>query len=428
MPDILLFGLVGLVVGLFVGGAAVALMYSARATRSAADRARLEAELRASEEQKTLIGLSQIQLREAFAGLSHDALRSNRQDFLQNADALLAPMRDTLGKVQDRLADVDKAREGSYRAVAAQLTELSGAQKDLRDAAEGLSRSLRSPNVRGKWGEIQLKRVVELAGMVSYCDFDEKPSSTTDEGRLTPDMIIRLPGGASVVIDAKVPIDGYLAASEAKTDAERDAKLAAHLRQVKDHIRTLGNKEYWKQFDDAPEFVVMFVPLEPLLATAIEQDPTLLEQAASLRVIPATPLTLLALLKTVALGWRHDLVARNAEEIQLIGKDLYDRLRIMVGHLEMVGKNIKQAGDAYDRFLGSLEQRVIPGARRFRDLGVQAAEEIESPEPLLLSLRPITKAEPAARIGPPAGGADGEEVVEGEKPPFDEVMLRERGR
>jgi DNA recombination protein RmuC len=415
MPDVLLFGLIGLVVGVLIGGGAVALMSSARATRFAADRARLEAELRASEEQKIQIGLSQIQLREAFAALSHDALRSNRQDFLQNADALLAPMRDTLGKVQDRLADVDKAREGSYRAVAAQLTQLSGAQKDLRDAADGLSRSLRSPNTRGKWGEIQLKRVVELAGMVSYCDFDEKPSSTTDEGRLTPDMVVKLPGDGSIVIDAKVPIDAYLAAAEAKTDAERDIKLAAHLRQVKEHIRTLGNKEYWKQFENAPQFVVMFVPLEPLLATAIEQDPTLLEQAASLRVIPATPLTLLALLKTVALGWRNDLVARNAEEIQMIGKDLYDRLRIMVGHLEMVGKNIKQAGDAYDRFLGSLEQRVIPGARRFKDLGVHTAEEIESPEPLLLSLRPTTKAEPV-------------EVVEGEKPRFDEVMLRERGR
>ena len=426
MPDVLLFGLIGLVLGVLIGGAVVALMSSSRATRFAADRARLEAELRASEEQKIQIGLSQIQLREAFAALSHDALRSNRQDFLQNADALLAPMRDTLGKVQDRLADVDKAREGSYRAVAAQLTELSGAQKDLRDAADGLSRSLRSPNTRGKWGEIQLKRVVELAGMVSYCDFDEKPSSTTQEGRLTPDMVVRLPGDGAIVIDAKVPIDGYLAAVEAKTDAERDAKLAAHLRQVKEHIRTLGNKEYWKQFENAPQFVVMFVPLEPLLATAIELDPTLLEQAASLRVIPATPLTLLALLKTVALGWRNDLVARNAEEIQLIGKDLYDRLRTMVGHLEMVGKNIKQAGDAYDRFLGSLEQRVIPGARRFRDLGVQTAEEIESPAPLMLSLRPITKAEPAARIEPPAGGSDGEEAVEAEKPPFDEVMLRDR--
>ena len=423
MPDVLLFGLLGLVVGAIVGAAAVALKSSARITALAADRARLDAELRAAEAQKTLIGLSQVQLREAFAALSHDALRANRHDFLQNADALLAPMRETLGRVQDRLVDVDKAREGSYRAVAAQLTELSGAQKDLRDAAEGLSRSLRSPNARGKWGEIQLKRVVELAGMVSYCDFDEKPSSTTDEGRLTPDMVVRLPGGASVVIDAKVPIDGYLAAVEARTDAERDARLAAHLRQVKDHIRTLGNKEYWKQFDDAPEFVVLFVPLEPLLAAAIEQDRTLLEQAASLRVIPATPLTLLALLKTVALGWRHDQVARNAEEIQMIGKDLYDRLRIMIGHLEMVGKNIKQAGDAYDRFLGSLEQRVIPGARRFRDLGVQAAEEIESPEPLMLSLRPVTKAErdPSADQ-PPGADPDAQKLA------FDEVMLRERGR
>lgn len=421
MPDALLYGLVGGVIGLIVGGALVAARMSARSTGLATDRARLEAELRASEEQKVLLVQSQSQLRDTFTALSHDALVENRQDFLRNADALLAPVRESLGKVQDRLADVDKAREGSYRAVAAQLTELSGGQKDLRDAAEGLSRSLRSPNARGKWGEIQLRRVVELAGMVSYCDFDEKPSRTSDEGRLTPDLVVRLPGDGAIVIDAKVPIDGYLAATEAKTDAERDARLAAHLRQVKEHIRTLGNKEYWKQFKNSPEFVVMFVPLEPLLASALEQDRDLLEQAASLRVIPATPLTLLALLKTVALGWRQDQIARNTEEIQLIGKDLYDRLRIMVGHLEMVGKNIKQAGDAYDRFLGSLEQRVIPGARRFRELGVQASEEIESPEPLMLSLRPVTRPEPALDAEQP-------KLIEGDGPAFDEVMLRDRKR
>src|SRR6188474_1580758 len=374
------------------------------------------------------------EMRDAFAALSRDALRDTNATLLQTADQtlrarqeaideLIKPVRDTLDKVQQQVVRADRDREGSYRAVKEQLTSLAQSQEQLRQSADGLSRSLRSPNTRGKWGEIQLKRVVELAGMVSYCDFDEKPSSTTQEGRLTPDMVVRLPGDGAIVIDAKVPIDGYLAAVEAKTDAERDAKLAAHLRQVKEHIRTLGNKEYWKQFDDAPEFVVMFVPLEPLLAAAIEQDRTLLEQAASLRVIPATPLTLLALLKTVALGWRHDQVARNAEEIQLIGKDLYDRLRIMVGHLEMVGKNIKQAGDAYDRFLGSLEQRVIPGARRFRDLGVQAAEEIESPEPLMLSLRPVTKADAGARSQQAATGSD----VEVQKPAFDEVMLREHG-
>lgn len=406
MPDALLFSLIGAIVGLVVGGALVAVRMSARVTSLASDRARLEAELQSAEVQKGLLVQSQAQLREAFGSLSRDALLENRQDFLRNAEALLAPVRDSLGKVQDRLVSVDKEREGSYRAVAAQLTELSGAHRELRAAADGLSRSLRNPNARGKWGELQLRRVVELAGMVSYCDFEEKPTADSDEGRLTPDMVVRLPGNATIVVDAKVPISGYLAASEARTDAERDTQMAAHLRQVKEHIRSLGNKEYWKQFQNSPEFVVMFVPLEPLLATALEQDRTLLEQAASLRVIPATPLTLLALLKTVALGLRQEQFARNAEEIQLAGRDLYDRLRTMVGHLENVGRNLKLAGDSYDKFLGSLEQRVLPGARKLNDLGVHSREEIESPEPLRLSLRPATRQE--------------------EAPLFDEVMLRQR--
>jgi len=185
----------------------------------------------------------------------------------------------------------------------------------------------------------------------------------------------------------------YLSATEAKTDQERDVALAAHLRQVREHVRTLGSKEYWRQFPTSPEFVVMFLPLEPLLSAALEQEPALLDQAAGLRVIPATPMTLLALLKAAALGWRQEQVARNAEEIQLIGRDLYDRLRTMVAHLEAVGRNIKQAGDAYDRFVGSLEQKVLPGARRFRELGVHAPEEIETTEQLRLSVRPITRPE-----------------------------------
>jgi DNA recombination protein RmuC len=422
MPDALLFGLIGGTVGLLAGGAIVALRMSPRVTHLAAERARLEAELRAAETQTALLVQSQTQLREAFAALSHDALLENRKDFLRNADTLLAPVRDSLNRVQNQLVTVDKEREGSYRAVAAQLTQLSGAQRELRDAAEGLSRSLRSPNARGKWGEIQLRRVVELAGMVSYCDFDIKPSSASADGsRLAPDLVVNLPGEGAIVVDAKVPIDGYLTATEAKTEAERAASLAAHLRQVKEHIRTLAKKEYWKLYPNSPQFVVMFVPLEPLLSAALEQDQALLEQAAGLNVIPATPLTLLALLKTVALGWRQDQVAKNAEEIQLAGRDLYDRLRTMVGHIEAVGRNIKQAGDSYDRFIGSLEQRVLPGARKLTDLGVQSAEDIGSPETLMLSVRPLTRPELVSVEGQPAETA-------GDAPLFDEVMLRQPRR
>ena len=393
MPDSIVFG----VIGALLGGAAVAIVFMQRQSRLTADRAALEAGLaaarQASDEQKVLLTQSQEQLRDAFASLSQDALRENRQDFLQHAGALFQPVRETLNRVQDQLITVDRAREGSFRAVATQLTQLGDAQRELRDAAENLTRSLRSPNARGRWGELQLRRIVELAGLTNQCDFEEKPSSNTDSGRQTPDLIVRLPGNATVVIDAKVPIDGYLNASEAETDVQRQRGLEAHARQVRDHMRALGSKEYWKQFETSPEFVIMFLPLEPLLPAALEMDGTLLDQAASLRVIPATPLTLLALLKAVALGWRQEQVARNAEQIQQIGKELYERLATMVNHLESVGKNIKQAADSYDRFVGSLEQKVLPGARKFKELGVHSAEELESVEPLRLVVRPVTKPE-----------------------------------
>ncbi len=395
--------LVAGIVGALVGGAAVAAVMMARQTRLATDRAALHAALtaaeRAADEQKALLQSSQTQVRDAFSALSHEALRQNRQDFLHNADALLKPVRETLGKVQDQLVTVDKAREGSFRAVSTQLHELGAAQRQLREAAEGLTRSLKSPNARGRWGEIQLRRIVELAGLTSRCDFVEKPSTETSDGvRQQPDLIVTLPGNATIVIDAKVPIDAYLLAAEAQTETERDQRLAAHVRQVREHIRTLAAKEYWKQFSPAPEFVIMFLPLEPLLAAALEEDGGLLDQAVSLRVIPATPLTLLALLKAAALGWRQQQLATNAEEIQQIGRELYERLGTMVGHLESVGKNLKQAGDAYDRFIGSLETKVLPGARKFKELGVDSTEELEAPEPVRLALRSVNKPELTGRL------------------------------
>jgi DNA recombination protein RmuC len=386
------------VVLLILGAAVGVIVTLVRQQRLAVEAARLQAELdmtrRSAEEQKAALETAQMQLRDTFASLSKDALKENRQDFLHNADALLKPVRDTLDKVQSQLAAVDKEREGSFRAVASQLGSLAHSQEQLRQATEGLSRSLRSPNVRGKWGEIQLKRIVELAGMLEQCDFLEKACVTTEDGaRQTPDLIVRLPGDTSLVVDAKVPIDAYLDAVNAKDDAQRATALALHARQVRDHVRSLGAKEYWKQFQPAPEFVIMFLPLEPLLSSAFEQDGSLLEQAASLRVIPATPMTLLALLKAVAYGWKQQQLARNAEEIQLLGRELYDRLATMVAHLDNLGSSIKQAADSYDKFVGSLEQKVLPGARRFKELGVSSTKALESPDPINLSVRRVRKEE-----------------------------------
>ncbi|HEX5068933.1 MAG TPA: DNA recombination protein RmuC [Vicinamibacterales bacterium] len=402
MQELLIGGLIGAMIGL-----AMAFIVMARAKGNAALKASLaalEAALQNAADQKAQLAQTQERTREAFSALSHEALRQNRQDFLHNADALLKPVRETLDRVQDQLATVDKAREGSFQAVATQLSELGSAQKQLREAAEGLTRSLKSPNVRGRWGELQLRRIVELAGMIEQCDFVEKPTAETDDGsRQYPDLIVKLPNHATIVVDAKVPIDAYLAASDAQTEPERQQRLALHVRQVREHIRTLAAKEYWKQFEPSPEFVIMFLPLEPLLATALEQDTDLLEQAAGLRIIPATPLTLLALLKAAALGWRQEQLARNAEEIQLIGRELYERLGSMVGHLQGVGKNLKQAGDAYDRFVGSLESKVLPGARRFKELGVNTTADLESPEQIRLALRSVTKPELTGRLPEDAG-------------------------
>jgi len=376
-----------LTLGLLAGAAVTAVAFLIARQALVADRARLTAELAAA------IG-AQAQLKDSFAALSQEALRDNRQDFLQNAEQLLGPVRDTLGRVQSQLAEVDKHREGSYRAVSSQLGQLAQTQEQLRRATDGLQSSLRSPNVRGKWGEIQLKRIVELAGMLEQCDFIEKPTITSEQGgRQTPDLIVRLQGNTSIVVDAKVPIDAYLAATNAKTEAERQDLMVAHARQVREHIRTLGGKEYWRQFQPSPEFVVMFLPLEPLLSAAFEHDGTLLEQAASLRVIPATPMTLLALLRAVSYGWSQQQIAKNAEEIQALGRELYERLATMTEHLEGVGRSIKQAADGYDRFIGSLETKVLPGARRFKELGVTSTKEVGDPEPLNLSVRRVRKNE-----------------------------------
>lgn len=399
MSAVLLVGVLGLVLGC----ALAAVVFLSRQTRLAAEAARLGAELdatrRLADEQKATLTAAQAQVREAFASLSKDALRENRTDFLQNADALMRPVRETLDRVQHQLAEVDKAREGSHRALLSHLTTLGQAQEQLRAAADGLTRSLRSPNVRGKWGEVQLKRIVELAGMMPHCDFVEKESATAEDGnRVTPDLIVKLPGDTSIVVDSKVPIDAYLSATSAKTETEREAMLLAHARQVRDHIRALGSKEYWKSFQPAPEFVVMFLPLEPLLSAAFEHDGTLLEQAAGLRVIPATPMTLLALLRAVSYGWKQELLATNAEEIKYIGQDLYERLATLVEHLEEIGSNIKRAANSYDKFVGSLEQKVLPAARRFKELGVSSPKDLELPELIRLSPRRVSKPELTGRM------------------------------
>lgn len=396
--------------GALLGAGAIRLLWQRDREQWSGRHGRLEAErdaaVREVEAERERTAESRAQLGAAFAALSRTALQENRNDFLQGANSLLAPVRDTLDRVQHHLAEVDKLREGSFQALTTQLGSLRRDQAELRAATEGLSRSLGSPNVRGTWGEIQLRRIVELAGMLPHCDFSEKVTTVTEtQARQTPDLIIRLPGDARIVVDSKVPITAYRSAIEATTDQARGRALDAHARQVRDHMRALGSKEYWRQFQPAPDFVVMFLPLEALLPAAFERDDSLFDLSAGTRVIPATPMTLLALLKAVAAGWTQQQVARNAEEIQWLGRDLYERLATMVGHLEHVGDSLKRAAHSYNGLVGSLEQKVLPSARRFRELGVSPTKELPDIDPLQLDVRAVVKPELTGRDDPDRGPA-----------------------
>jgi len=324
-------------------------------------------------------------LKDAVAALSAEALRQNNQSFLQLARSSIDPVRETLEKLDAHLRDTGKD-QASLRG---QLVAVSRTQEQLQTQTQALVNALKSPNQRGRWGEVQLRNVLERAGMTEYCgDFTEKDFVEDDDGRRAiPDVTVRLPNGSCIVIDSKVPIDAYLNATDAADDGKRAALLRDHARQVREHVKSLAAKTYWARFTPTPELVVMFLPGEPLFSAALQQDPTLFDFAADQRVIPASPLTLLALLRTVASAWQQQRLARNAEEVRALGTELYDRLAVMAENIQSVGMNLRQAGAAYDRFIGSIESRVLVTARRFKDLGVSATRDLPELEPARVELR-----------------------------------------
>jgi DNA recombination protein RmuC len=368
-----------------------------------AEHARLEQAQRsersaAAEKIETLVKAEE-RLRDTFRALSADALERSSQSFLalartslgefqlgavadldkrqQAIDTLLAPMRESLQRVDVQLQQVEKERYGHYTQLVQRITQVVETQEALRSETGKLVQALRQPTVRGRWGEIQLRRVVEMADMLAHCDFVEQASVEGEDGRLRPDLVVKLPGGKHVVVDAKAPLAAYLEGLDATDDPAREARLKDHARAVREHMQQLGAKRYTEQFQPAPEFVVMFLPGEAFFSAALQHDPALIEFGVERRVIPASPTTLIALLRAVAYGWQQERIAQSAHEISQLGRELYERLAGLGEKFERVGNHLDKATESYNAAVATLETRVLVSARRFRELGVSATKEIE---------------------------------------------------
>jgi DNA recombination protein RmuC len=349
------------------------------ATMLARSRAHRDAAERRADAAEAMLGKADLKLRDAFQSLAAEELKDNRSAFLDLAKTSFAgfqqPIADTLKKVDQRLSEAERDRVAAY----ARLTEQVAA---LGSTTNMLSKALRTPAVRGRWGEMQLRRVVEIAGMVQRCDFDEQPMLIGDNGRQRPDLIVHLPGGKQIVVDAKAPLEAFLDAQDAADEDIRTARLRAHARQVRDHMDKLGGKAYWEPLGDSPEMVVMFLPGETLFSAALQHDLDLIEHGLRQRVLLASPITLIALLTTVAHSWRQEALADNYREVARLGREFYERLATFADRLDDVRKRLDGAVQAYNEAAGSFESRVLVSARRLKDLKVTTAEELPPAEPI----------------------------------------------
>jgi len=337
---------------------------------------RLESERKNLADQRALLDEAQAKLKDAFKALSSDALTASREQFIAQADQHLRPIQDALKTYEEHLAQIEKIRSDAYGGLKGHLDVLAQAHQSLQKEAHQLSTALRSPTVRGRWGEMTLRRVVEAAGMSPRCDFEEQASVTTEDGRLRPDMLIHLPGERTIVVDSKVPLAAYMDATEAAEEAARLAALARHAQDVRKHVRALSQKAYWDQFPTAPDFVVLFLPGESFFSAALEHDRSLMEDAMRSKVFLATPTTLMALLNVVAHGWRQQEMAASAERIAEAGRDLHERLRVFAEHFAKVGDGLRRAVGAYGQAVGSYASRLEPSARRLAELGASSGKDL----------------------------------------------------
>ncbi|MBT8044402.1 MAG: DNA recombination protein RmuC [Verrucomicrobiae bacterium] len=363
---------------------------------------RLQEEKKAAAEKQALLEKAELRLTDTFKALSADTLKSSQEQFLSLAknslkaqqqeasselekrkvavEQLVKPISQTLEKVQTQISETEKLREGDKASLKQQMVHIAEANQGLQRETQKLVKALRQPTGRGQWGEMQLRRVVEMAGMQEHCDFETQTTTTTDEGkRLRPDLIVKLPGGQQIVVDSKAPMDAYLDAIEAEDDDQRAAAMARHAQQVRTHVQQLGSKKYQDQFDTTPEFVVLFLPSEAFFSAALSEDSSLIEKGVDQGVILATPTTLIALLRAVSFGWRQEALAQNAREISAVGRELYTRLGAFAGHVQKLGRSLNTAVGDYNKTVGSLETRILTGARKFEALGA-SPETAELPE------------------------------------------------
>jgi len=412
-PVYLNVGAPALGIGLLLGLLIMWLIGRRRENRLQDELDQAETNLKSQEalqqEREAAFELANAKLTQAFTDIANRSLRTNSDTFLKLAEQnlgthqekakrelserekaveeLVKPIRDSLDASQKQIAELEKSRSEAYGSIRNQLEAMQLSQKSLTQETQNLVKALRRPEVRGQWGEITLRRLVELAGMVEHCDFVEQVHTSGSDQVIRPDMIVNMPDKRQLVVDVKTPLDAYLSAVEAEDDAQRKLGLERHAKNVRAHIRLLSSKAYWKQFDESPEFVILFIPGDQFLSAALAEEPDLIEYALSEQIILATPTSFVALLKAVAYGWRQLALADNAKEIRILAEDLYGRLGTFVTHMNRVGRQLASSVENYNKAVGSLERSVLPGARKFTELGVHGSKDLEKLE----SLEPVPR-------------------------------------